>query len=140
MIVIVCSVLITDGQRVLMVKEKKVKKYGLPGGKLESGETLHDCAIRETSEEIGAAVDLKSLVMVTEKPRTHEGNTVLRYIYKATIKGQESSSELEYSYFTPEEAQSLIDSDKIRGRDVVQLLEQFYKGNLKRIPEPTSFA
>ena len=47
--------IVKDG-RVLLIRKKRglgAGKINGPGGKLESGETAHDAAVRETQEEIG---------------------------------------------------------------------------------------
>lgn len=142
MIVAVCSVLIVKGSSVLLVKEQKdiaKDKYGLPGGKLEQGEQLRDCAIRECKEETGLDVTLDKLVMVSMKPRTHEGNTVLRYMFQGTVSGAASDGELHYGYFTKAQVQQLAQEDRIRGQDVVALLERALDQDLPAIPEPEVF-
>ena len=56
MIIVVCSVIVRRHDKFLMIQEEKeeaVGKYGLPGGKLEHGETLEEGARRELEEETG---------------------------------------------------------------------------------------
>lgn len=43
--------------------------WGLPGGHLEWGEKLEDCAIRELKEETGITVDSLKLATITEEAR-----------------------------------------------------------------------
>lgn len=128
MIVVVCAVFITRGDALLLVKEHKdaaKDKLGLPGGKLEEGETLEACAVRECLEETGLHVRLKNLLMVSQKPHTHEGNTVIKFVYGAEIIGQEATAEMQYDYYD----QATFDShaaEAIRGKDVVWLASRYF--------------
>lgn len=111
-------------------------KYGLPGGKLESGETLRECVARECLEELGAKVKIDHLIMITEKPKTHEGNTVIRFIYKAHLTSISNASELDYGYFNKKGIDKLSDGQLIRGQDVTKLLDDFFKNAMPSIPDP----
>lgn len=137
----VCSGLIADvsNGKILLVHEKKVDKYGLPGGKLESQESLRECLSRECKEELGMAISVDDLVLISEKPNTHEGNTVVRFFYRAKITNKIAVSELEYGYYSQEEINNLTKQDKIRGKDVTYLLEEHFQGKLRTHIEPIIF-
>lgn len=66
----VASVLLFDesGEKVLMVKNKGEgdSYYTLPGGAVETGETLDQAAIREVKEEAGLDVKVEGLFSVSE--------------------------------------------------------------------------
>lgn len=47
---------VRDGDKVLLIRKKRgfgMGKINGPGGKLDPGETEHECAVRETFEELG---------------------------------------------------------------------------------------
>jgi mutator protein MutT len=69
----VAACFITVGEDVLFVKQQPRKeggKWGIPGGKLEKGETAHQAAIREIKEETG--LDLPQEIK-------HFGTVYIRY-------------------------------------------------------------
>lgn len=139
MIIISCSALITKKESILLVHENKMDKYGLPGGKLEEGETLRDCVKRECLEELGLIIEVDNLVMITEKPKTHELNTVIRFIYQTHIVQDANNAELDYKYLSKAELAELTDNKLIRGQDVVKLIDDFYNNNISAITEPVIF-
>ena len=55
---VVSAVVIRDRDgRVLLVRKRGTSRYMLPGGKIESGETPAQAAIRELHEEVGAMLN-----------------------------------------------------------------------------------
>ena|SRR6056297_3731527 len=46
-------IFVNDKDEILMIKNKATLNWGLPGGSMEPGESLEDCARREALEEIG---------------------------------------------------------------------------------------
>jgi 8-oxo-dGTP diphosphatase len=63
------GVIVLDGARVLLIRRGKAPKLGqwsLPGGRLELGETLRACAVREVLEETGLSVLVRDLVDVVD--------------------------------------------------------------------------
>lgn len=143
MIVVVASAIIQKDNAVLFIRETKPAaegKYGLPGGKLEDGETLEACVIREAKEETGLTIRAKKLVAVTHKPNTHEGNNVIRFIYNAVIASEtQTDHEMELSWLTADEIISLAEQGLIRGKDVATLTVQHLHEELIALPKPKLF-
>lgn len=57
----VFNVIITNN-RVLLVKRRDLPLWDLPGGRLEDGESIFDCAIREAQEETGYNVKVEKKI------------------------------------------------------------------------------
>ncbi len=67
--VVVALVLIRQNDSVLLVRQKDGEQYwSLPGGVMESGESIDQAAIREVKEETGLDVRLKRVVGLYSKP------------------------------------------------------------------------
>jgi 8-oxo-dGTP diphosphatase len=59
---VVSAVVLRDEQgRILVVRKRGTTRYMLPGGKIETGETPAQAAIRELHEEVGAVLDAEQL-------------------------------------------------------------------------------
>lgn len=57
----VFNVIITNN-RVLLVKRRDLPLWDLPGGRLEDGESIFDCAIREAQEETGYNIKVEKKI------------------------------------------------------------------------------
>lgn len=56
------------GQTILLEKRRDCGWWGLPGGKVEPGESLMDAAVREVLEETGLTVEITHLIGVYSDP------------------------------------------------------------------------
>lgn len=61
----VTCALITRGKTMLLARRGDTGLWELPGGKREKGETLEACLVREIREELGAGVNVHSLLTVS---------------------------------------------------------------------------
>jgi mutator protein MutT len=71
------GILIEDG-RILIVKQEvsRERHWSLPGGKLEYGETIEQCLVREVKEETGIDIRVKEMLYVTDRFR-HMNNHIV---------------------------------------------------------------
>ncbi|AEM80143.1 NUDIX domain-containing protein [Streptomyces violaceusniger] len=58
-----------DSGRILLQRRRDNDMWALPGGAMHIGESLPDCAIRETSEETGINVEIIGIVGTYTNPR-----------------------------------------------------------------------
>ncbi len=56
------AVAIVDEGKLLLLRRKDNKKWTMPGGTLEFGESLSDCAVREVKEESGLSVEITDII------------------------------------------------------------------------------
>lgn len=71
----VCVVLVDQDGRVLLGKRRNSYKagwFGIPGGRVEPGEALADCAQRELTEETGLVAQRVEYVGVIKDFQNHE--------------------------------------------------------------------
>lgn len=63
------AVVVDEAGRVLLQRRTDNGMWALPGGKMELGESLGDCAVRETFEETGVTVEITGIVGTYTNPR-----------------------------------------------------------------------
>lgn len=119
--------LIHDGEgRVLLIKrrfEPNKGRWSLPGGLLETGETLVEAGKREVREELGVEMEVEKLFQVSEEMiKDHEAKTRFHFVlvdYLASLPkrgamitlNEESES---FKWFRPEEVEGLDATENTR--------------------------
>lgn len=63
------AVVVDDSGRVLLQRRRDNDMWALPGGVMHIGESLPDCAVRETREETGFHVEIVGIVGTYTNPR-----------------------------------------------------------------------
>jgi len=81
------AVVLLKGNKVLLVQhQKNNRKYWLlPGGGLEYGETIEQCAIRELREETNLDISLGELILVSESIPPDQHRHVVNLYYRGEI-------------------------------------------------------
>jgi 8-oxo-dGTP diphosphatase len=137
-VIIGCCSLIADGGRYLLVREAKEsarRRYNLPAGKPELGETLIEAAVREAREETGLDVDIAHLVGIYHCPKTSEGFGVVNFVFAAQAASHELASSPQHPEvrsFSREEIADLAADGLIRGTHIQRAIDDYEAG--KRLP------
>ena len=120
--------------RVLLIKRKfepNKGRWSLPGGLLETGETLVDAGRREVREELGVEIEVEGLFQVSEEViKDAKGKTRFHFVlvdYLASLRivgakielNEESES---FAWFKPEEVAGLKTSENTR-----RIVEKYLK-------------
>lgn len=74
----------------IVLIERKNPPFGwaIPGGFVDYGESVEDCAVREAREETGLNVRLKDLLYVYSRPDRDPRHHTLTTVFIATADGQ----------------------------------------------------
>ncbi|WP_412077074.1 NUDIX domain-containing protein [Streptomyces xanthophaeus] len=62
------AVVVDEHGRVLLQRRADNGMWALPGGKMELGESIGDCAVRETFEETGITIEITGIVGTYTNP------------------------------------------------------------------------
>ena len=112
-----CSVLVRDGEKVLLIKRGKeplIGHWSLPGGSQEPGETMETCAARELLEETGLTATKISFARVRDRMGHDDTGELTHHFVLATFVAetytgspQAGDDAADIGWFTLDEMQSL---------------------------------
>jgi ADP-ribose pyrophosphatase YjhB (NUDIX family) len=82
-------VLDDESKKILLVRHRKGSRYYwvLPGGRLEYGETFHECATRELKEETGLDVEVERFLFISEAIAPDRSRHIVNIYVKARVLG-----------------------------------------------------
>ncbi|WNG15136.1 NUDIX domain-containing protein [Cystobacter fuscus] len=75
-------------QRLLLVRRRRMPEadhWGLPGGKVDFGETLRAAVVREIAEELGVEISLDGLLCLVDQIDVAAGTHWVSPVYRAHI-------------------------------------------------------
>ena len=119
------AVVVDDEGRILLHRRRDNEKWALPGGVMELGESLSDCARREVREETGLEVEVERIVGIYSDPKhvfSYDDGEV-RQEFSICFACRRISGEIDISdesyevrYFAPDAVTELPMVDSIRLR------------------------
>jgi ADP-ribose pyrophosphatase YjhB (NUDIX family) len=122
-------VAVFDGDRVLLVQEVSDRRWSLPGGWADIGESPAEVAAREVQEEAGLEVQIARLLAVLDK-RKHAHPLQLSYVYKLFFLGavtggslQNSAETLQVAWFE-RDALPPLSLDRVLPAQIERLFQQ----------------
>ncbi|MFE2061510.1 NUDIX hydrolase [Streptomyces sp. NPDC059467] len=119
------TVVVDDSGRILLQRRSDNGMWALPGGAMNIGESLPDCAVRETREETGYDVEITGIVGTYTNPRhvfAYDDGEVRQEFsicfLARPVAGQLAVSEesTDVRWFQPEEVDALPMLPSIRKR------------------------
>ncbi|MGW4722312.1 NUDIX hydrolase [Streptomyces sp. NPDC004291] len=119
------AVVVDDEGRILLQRRTDNGMWALPGGKMELGESIGECAARETLEETGITVEITGIVGTYTNPghvfayddgevRQEFSICLLARPTSGTLRTSDESFEV--AWFTPDEVDDLPMVPSIRKR------------------------
>jgi len=125
---VACSAMIMEDEKVLLFRRTDNNQWSLPGGGLNSGESVSECCIREVLEETGLVVKLEYLIAIYSNPNIlvsyEDGNAyhiIVFHFATSYVSGKLSINDeaIEFKYFSKNEIETLdlIDIHKLRIQD-----------------------
>ncbi|MDY0815735.1 NUDIX domain-containing protein [Kitasatospora purpeofusca] len=118
-------VVVDDAGRVLLQRRTDNGMWALPGGRMDIGESIADCGVRETREETGIEIAITGIVGTYTDPRhvfAYDDGEV-RQEFSICLLGRPLGGELrvsdeshEVAWFTPAETDGLPMVSNIRRR------------------------
>lgn len=130
--------LFNEKNKILLLKRKDSKNWTMPGGTLEFGENLTDCAIREVYEETGFNINIENIIGTYTNPKTvveysdgevRQEFTILYSgrIISGTPKIDEESLDIKWIKLDNVHELDMAPSQKIRIKDVVNFKKTNYQ-------------
>ena len=109
------AVILNEQHQVLLLKATYAGcAWGLPGGGLDQGETVHEALIRECQEELGCSVQIDYLSGIYYHPTVNSH----AFIFRCTLpSGQQISLSDEHSEYQWFDFEQLSPVQKIRVED-----------------------
>ncbi len=87
---VTCAIITNNGKILAALRSRQMSqswKWEFPGGKIDDGETAHDCIKREISEELD--VDIEVVKSLTPTKHTYPDKSIELYPFICTIKSGE---------------------------------------------------
>ena len=126
-------VVVNDEGQILLIRRTDNDNWAVPGGAMDLGESIADCAVRETREESGMDVEITAMTGIYTNPRhlieyTSNGEVRQEFsvVFSATPVGGEiatSSESSEVRWVSPDELDRFAMHPSMRTR-IEHALEQ----------------
>lgn len=105
-----------SGEKILLIKREDNGRWCLPGGQLDSGESVSETCVREVLEETGLEVEVEKLISVYSSPDMllvyddeHQYQVISFHFSVSVIRGKLrlSNETTDIGYFTLDEINNM---------------------------------
>lgn len=127
--IVIAGCLVEKDNKFLLVQEAKPKAYGLwntPAGHVDAGENIEQAAIRETKEESGFDVDLKTELGTYSTDNGHEIHLFSAEVVSGILVFPKDEI-LDARWLTHKEIEVLGAEKKLRGSYILLAIEEYLK-------------
>ena len=131
---VACATIICKNNKILLVKENKEiakGKFSLPCGKIEFGEEITACAIREAKEETGLDIEIKKCIGIYQRPTSKENTNTIFFVFEGIPIGGEikiSKDHPEVKYFLVEEIEKIKSDGELRIKITLPAIKDYFAG------------
>ena len=146
MIINASAVVISRGQgkeqEYLLVQEGEEfeelhEKWNFPAGRVDRGESILTCAIREGKEETGYTIQLIGFIGIYQHMKLLKGHDVLAHVFEAKIIAGEKiipPDLLDVKWFSFQEIQDMSSKGQLVSRYVLDAINTHRRDDIPSIP------
>jgi len=125
--------ILIENDRILLIKQyvTAARGWSLPGGKLEFGETLEQCLIREMKEETGLEVKVKELLYITD--RFYDAERHIVHISFLIERAGKNPGQLEWTHEDPHPSTTSTEVREIKMVPIDELTHYGFSSTFQKL-------